>query len=88
MKMNVHRELERQACIIAELKGLLGSSETSWNLEFEHQVSSHVHCLLVFLLQLAQSDMLLGLTPQKHPLRGFDWIKSCHVSILPLLLRI
>lgn len=39
LKGNVQKELDRQACIIAEVKGQLGSSETSWHKEMSHQVS-------------------------------------------------
>ena len=38
MKMNAQRELERQACIVAELKSQVRSCESSWRLEISQQV--------------------------------------------------
>ncbi|KAL0030534.1 hypothetical protein WJX79_002821 [Trebouxia sp. C0005] len=37
MKMNAQRELERQACIVAELKSQVRSCESSWRLEMSQQ---------------------------------------------------
>ena len=58
MKKNASRELERQACIVSELKNQVRSCESSWRLEISQQVG------------MTQPSACLGKSEDRLPLES------------------